>query len=218
MVKKISEPWTKNEDNLLKDLVSTFGLKKWKLVNKIMGKHCKSWNRSPKQCRDRWINNLDPDITKNTWTDQEELLLFEKHRAYGNKWSTISRYLGGRSGNSIKNHFYSIIRKNIRKYNKKRIYGDKITEDIPELLKKPKFYNLLVRPAKIKPKRAKKIIKPETEEKPKRKSRKPKKIKKQNIKAKRQEQESQEMISLPNIFYDNSDTEVDFSFNLPFNP
>ncbi|OMJ75734.1 hypothetical protein SteCoe_25072 [Stentor coeruleus] len=211
MVKKVSQPWTKNEDSLLKSLVSTFGLKKWKLVNKIMGKHCKNWVRSPKQCRDRWINNLDPDITKITWSNQEELLLFEKHRIYGSKWSTISRYLDGRSGNSIKNHFYSIIRKNIRKYNKKRIYGDKITEDIPELLKKPKFYNLLVRPSKAKPKRAKKEAEAKTVEKQKRIRRGPKKNKKKDIKT-IPEQEPQEMINLPNIFYDNSAAEVCLSF------
>lgn len=179
-----------------------------------MGKHCKSWIRSPKQCRDRWINNLDPEIIKNTWTDQEETLLFDKHRAHGNKWSTISRYLDGRSGNSIKNHFYSIIRKNIRKYNKKRVYGDKITEDIPELLKKPKFYNLLVRPAKVKPKRAKKKAAPKLVRKSKRIAKEPRKLKKPNIKTITQEQEPQEMISLPNIFYEDPAAEVN-TFILP---
>lgn len=52
--------------------------------------------RSGKQCRERWYNHLDTDIRKNEWTDEEEKILFEKHRIFGNKWSEIVRFLPGR--------------------------------------------------------------------------------------------------------------------------
>jgi hypothetical protein len=41
--------------------------------------------------------------------------LFLKHLEHGNKWSEISKYLPGRTDNNIKNHFYSRLRKYIRK-------------------------------------------------------------------------------------------------------
>lgn len=167
-----------------------------------MIKHYGNWHRSPKQCRDRWINGIDPNIVNKKWTDEEEKILFEKHKIFGNKWCTIASFLYGRSGNAIKNHFYSIIRKNIRKYNKKRVFGDKILEDIPELLKKPKFYSILVKPAKVRPKKikVKKIVILDG----KKHRGRPKKEKKPKEKKTEVQIESENLVSLPNIFQNNS--------------
>jgi len=51
-------------------------------------------------------------------TKEEEKIIFEKHSEFGNKWAEISKYLKGRTDNSVKNHFYSTIRKFTRKVNK----------------------------------------------------------------------------------------------------
>ena len=58
---------------------------------------------------------MNPYINKTAWSDKEDKVLFLKHLEYGNKWSEISKYLSGRTDNNIKNHFYSRLRKYIRK-------------------------------------------------------------------------------------------------------
>ena len=103
-------PWSEEEDKSIKKLVNKYGTSNWTLISNEMGQ-----NRSGKQCRERWYNQLKPNVKKNNWTDEEENILFTKHMQLGNKWSDIASYLPGRTLNDIKNHFYSKLRKFIRK-------------------------------------------------------------------------------------------------------
>ena len=66
---------------------------------------------------------MDPQINKQDWTIEEERIIFQAHKKYGNKWADISKYLEGRTDNSVKNHFYSTLRKSLRRINK--FLGDK---------------------------------------------------------------------------------------------
>ena len=103
-------PWSEEEDKSIKSLVNKYGTSNWTLISNEMGQ-----NRSGKQCRERWYNQLNPNVKKNNWTDEEENILFTKHMQLGNKWSDIASFLPGRTLNDIKNHFYSKLRKFIRK-------------------------------------------------------------------------------------------------------
>lgn len=38
----------------------------------------------------RWHNHLNPSINKRGWTEDEEYIMFEKHKIHGNKWTLIS--------------------------------------------------------------------------------------------------------------------------------
>lgn len=44
--------------------------------------------------------------------------MFKLHNELGNKWAVIGCKMGGKSDNRVKNHFYSLLRKALRKMNK----------------------------------------------------------------------------------------------------
>lgn len=59
-------------------------------------------SRTGKQCRERWINHLNPDLKKSRWTPEEDKKLLELGEQYPSKWAVISRKLAGRSQNQVK--------------------------------------------------------------------------------------------------------------------
>lgn len=110
------ELWTDREDNILRDLMKqeTNNNQDWNQLAEVMTKKYDCKPRVGKQLRERWINHLDPNVVKDYWSEAEESTLFTKQYELGNKWSEISKYLPGRTDNSIKNYFYSRLRRQVR--------------------------------------------------------------------------------------------------------
>lgn len=58
--------------------------------------------RTGKQCRDRYVNHLAPDISRAEWTDAEERLLCGAYTRLGAKWAALARELPGRTENAVR--------------------------------------------------------------------------------------------------------------------
>lgn len=97
--------WREDEDQLLLDWVEANGPQNWtECAKKIRG-------RCGKQCRERWVNALDPRIKRGNWEEQEHALIFEQMKTNWSSWTLISKKLPGRTENAIKNYFYSSVRR-----------------------------------------------------------------------------------------------------------
>ncbi|KAK8841482.1 Myb- protein B [Tritrichomonas musculus] len=103
--KKMPRKFSTNEDLMLKNVVNIFGAKNWKLIASMIP------NKTPRQCRDRYMNYLAPGYIHSDWTKEEDLLLADKYKEYGPQWSKIQKFFPFRTSNSIKNRFNYTISK-----------------------------------------------------------------------------------------------------------
>ncbi|PIM98999.1 Transcription factor, Myb superfamily [Handroanthus impetiginosus] len=106
----VKGPWSKEEDEIIIELVNKYGPKKWSTIAQHLP------GRIGKQCRERWHNHLNPGINKDAWTQEEELALIRAHQIYGNKWAELTKFLPGRTDNAIKNHWNSSVKKKLDMY------------------------------------------------------------------------------------------------------
>jgi Myb-like DNA-binding domain len=108
-----TKPWSHSEDDKLKELVEDLGIKKWSKIALALNKSFGN-KRKGKNCRERWNNHLDSKINKGEWSYTEDLELLHNFKALGHKWSCISKQLPGRTENSVKNRWNTLMKSTIQ--------------------------------------------------------------------------------------------------------
>ncbi|XP_077257203.1 proto-oncogene like protein Myb isoform X1 [Temnothorax americanus] len=106
--------WTKEEDALLKQLVSNAeqqgtGLR-WDI---IAGQFP---DRSDVQCQQRWAKVVNPELVKGPWTKEEDEKVVELVDKYGpKKWTLIAKHLKGRIGKQCRERWHNHLNPEIKK-------------------------------------------------------------------------------------------------------
>lgn len=125
--KKKSGPktWSKEEDTQLLNMVQKMRMPiKWSLVSQSMP------DRTGKQCRERYVNHLNPRLKNCDWSPAEDATIFHLYNTCGSQWAKMSKMIPGRTDNGIKNRFHNL-RRQLEREDEHRVRLSK-PEDFPD--------------------------------------------------------------------------------------
>ncbi|ESR51888.1 hypothetical protein CICLE_v10031405mg [Citrus x clementina] len=97
--------WTQQEDDILREQISIHGTENWSIIAS------KFKDKTTRQCRRRWYTYLNSDFKKGGWSPEEDMLLCEAQKIFGNRWTEIAKVVSGRTDNAVKNRFSTLCKK-----------------------------------------------------------------------------------------------------------
>jgi hypothetical protein len=96
------------EDELLVSVVRQHGSSDWHRAAQFVP------GRNARQCRDRWVNYLSPEVGNGPWSPDEEILLIQKHEELGAAWKHIASFFVGRTDINVKSRWL-LMQRRVRK-------------------------------------------------------------------------------------------------------
>ena len=117
---------TEEEDKKLLELVRLVGERSWNYVSLYFN------NRTPRWCKERYDNILNPMINRNPWLKSEDDLLLSLVHSIGTKWTTISSYFNNRTPLSLKNRYKTLTNRMQAKVNRDNTYVNSSPEILQE--------------------------------------------------------------------------------------
>ncbi|XP_075658417.1 transcription factor MYB124-like isoform X1 [Castanea sativa] len=97
--------WSQEEDDILREQIGLHGTENWAIIAS------KFKDKTTRQCRRRWYTYLNSDFKKGGWSPEEDLLLCEAQKMFGNRWTEIAKVVSGRTDNAVKNRFSTLCKK-----------------------------------------------------------------------------------------------------------
>jgi Myb-like DNA-binding protein FlbD len=108
------------------NLVHSQGPLNWVRISQQLG------SRTPKQCRERYHQNLKPSLNHDPITPEEGAMIERLVQEIGKRWAEIARQLHGRSDNAVKNWWNGS--QNRRKRSDRRKVNPGSYDERPEML------------------------------------------------------------------------------------
>ena len=105
--------WSKEEDDLLTELVEQFN-QDWSTITQSFP------YKNPKAVIKRWMQKNSP-TAKSKWTPEEDEIILDCYTKYGGVWNMMSKRLKGRLPECIKNRFYGTLKKRLSREQKESI-------------------------------------------------------------------------------------------------
>lgn len=106
--------WQKWEDDRLLQGVKLYGAKDWKYIAALVG------NRTTKQCRERYNENLAPHLSHEKASPEEIHYIMHLVAHMGTHWAKIAQKTKNRSPNFVKNLYHSQMGRRTRDEKRKR--------------------------------------------------------------------------------------------------
>ncbi|CAA2971760.1 myb-related A isoform X1 [Olea europaea subsp. europaea] len=97
--------WSQEEDDILREQIRVHGTENWTIIAS------KFKDKTTRQCRRRWFTYLNSDFKKGGWSPEEDLLLCQAQKIFGNRWTEIAKVVSGRTDNAVKNRFTTLCKK-----------------------------------------------------------------------------------------------------------
>eukprot|EP01004_Peranema_trichophorum_P005824 NODE_466_length_2720_cov_40.181363_g399_i0.p1 GENE.NODE_466_length_2720_cov_40.181363_g399_i0~~NODE_466_length_2720_cov_40.181363_g399_i0.p1 ORF type:complete len:830 (+),score=156.73 NODE_466_length_2720_cov_40.181363_g399_i0:79-2568(+) len=98
--------WTEKEDIALKEAVSKYGESNWQCISQIVN----PGRRTGPQCLHRWKNSpLNPNVSKERWTAEEDCRLYLAQHAYDQRWIRVSNTMPHRTDSQCRERWTNIL-------------------------------------------------------------------------------------------------------------